>query len=377
MAEPIQNGIIPNYYCFQFRDEREYNNAPNAGCFDRCKKQNNPPDAGCLDRCNNWAKALPVKQPWKGSVIHIPSGDIYGFGHAKDDCTLRTLFFAVAVANPIIVPFRVFFRAAYLFTGYFAKQGYDDALLAWEIKRLECCRANHPEEAPGNAALAVSVSLYVLAYFARELAKCATWVIGAIIVEFGALYGLIRPLDGLRIISLAEHTWSINVSIENQFLIRIVNYQAACMQPKHVALDNALFALRSYDPNTLRSLCHTIEKQRIRYAPYLQGIDFQPFVQFQGEIARFSPSDAQEIGLMGAAQDNEEKAQQTFVRAILLDLVRDINALQQNLNARVAVQLNPQDQELQDALAQMPLGDPRLQMDRLFELAKLIPKVQV
>jgi len=74
MANPIQNCIIPNHYFFEFRDERQYNHAPNANC------------------CQKWL--MPAKpKNWNGSIVHTPSGDIYGYGHAKDDCTLRTLFF--------------------------------------------------------------------------------------------------------------------------------------------------------------------------------------------------------------------------------------------------------------------------------------------
>lgn len=190
-----------------------------------------------------WEK-IPVTKRYRDKI----SGDIYGTMATDNEQGIREKLGLLAV---IQAPFGLFVRIPYrvmgVLRGDFFSEGCHKAKREWKLERQVAYLGGNP--VPGRVAFVTKASGKILWQLAKEIAKIVTYPLAIVALEFAALYGLFRPLDGRAMYASIEHFWSSNsiatfswINEKNSFdKIRYGNYLAACLQPRRVLDDSNLY----------------------------------------------------------------------------------------------------------------------------------------
>lgn len=199
-----------------------------------------------------------------GIVKDVKTGKIYGNGC---DIELRMSFIALSIFQVISSPFRLTYRVLSLCAFDFAVAGYRNAKVEW-LNDKHKWQLSQQEEylksrtitqlPPTSAAFYWKVAKNIPRELIINIFKIVTYPLAVIALEFAALYGIFKPLDGRGLYSWIEDISAKRApydttafTVQGIFFFQLLNYSAPCLQSINTALNRecgaAWYAMRNYE----------------------------------------------------------------------------------------------------------------------------------
>lgn len=209
-----------------------------------------------------------------GVVVNNATGRIYGSITHDSDTNLRVKFAALLIFQIPFGLFRLTYRILSFVAFDFAVAGYRNAKAEWlnerqqwQLKQQQAFLQSKTiaQLSPNASAFYWKLSKNITCQLILNIFKIVTYPLAVIALEFAALYGVFKPLDGRGIFSKIDDIAAKRDPYDIPFPL-IANYCAPCMQPKDVWNRQNWHAWYSdYEPNSYRSLLlrirNIIEKQ--------------------------------------------------------------------------------------------------------------------
>lgn len=204
-----------------------------------------------------------------GFVKNVATGQIYGSPVASNDTTLRIKFACLFVFQALFSPFRLSYRVLSLCAFDFAVAGYRSAKVEWLNERQTCQMAQQEEYLksktitqlpPTASAFYWKAAKNISCQLILNVFKIATYALAVVALQFAALYGIFKPLDGRGFYSLIEEIAAKRDPYDLPILL-ISNYSAPCMQPKSVWEQQNWFTwFPNYNPDSYYSLLLRVKR---------------------------------------------------------------------------------------------------------------------
>lgn len=261
------------------------------------------------------------------------SGDRLSHYPLKDSpLILRLKFLQVLLTAPVLfLALRPIARTFFLLTGSWANGAVEKSQKVWMQKCVSHFREQ--KEPPAPRIYDQMLALNTLGQLSKDILKCVTLPLALIGVLFGALWGMVNPYDGRKIIAITEKLWSIDMPYcsEVRPLVGITNYLAMCMQDvetwKHKNLFVVFSGANDYHPHTFRSIFLALEHLDEKGISHLQEPK-ETLKNWKAQIFTKIKNDGEEIDENGQVKPDPELEP---IRASLLELL----SLQKEINTQI------------------------------------------
>lgn len=300
-------------------------------------------------RCFDWEDTRTYNRKGRvqsGRYTVKGTDDVYGVV-PHTNAEFQQIFQTLASTQLLYMTFvRIPNRIYNMINGNFIHYTYESAELAWLAKNSKKSQIGKTFGSAGRLYQHISIAIWELA---KEIIKIVTYPLAIVALQFSALYGyFIHPLDGLRMWSFVESTWSCSIKNKHVYLAcddAMQQALAPCMHTKRFWDEKNLYAFQAYyHPYTLRSRILEINQLLTSQKNFLEneGLDVartlsQMDVYYNGKLHSCKSCPTffkQEISKHGAVEVNfsgyiNHDSRQKFHAEVLEQIFSDLQTFQQ------------------------------------------------